>query len=78
MRDTGWVDGQRAIGRFVLDVFAFRGRWRSHSWFSSGTTLHSLAMRDDDTEDAAKRAAEDALRSLCTDTLKALDAKETT
>jgi len=72
VRDTGWLDGQRAIGPFVLDVFSFRGRWRSHAWFSSGTSLHSLAMADAPDVDAAKRAAESALRELCRETLKAL------
>jgi len=75
MRDTGWVDGQRAVGPFGLDAHEHRAAWRAHVWFSNETRLIRVGESMDAPDEAtARRAAEDALRSLCRDVLAALDA----
>lgn len=73
MTDSGWKDGQRNVGAsYILDAFAYRGMVRWHVWFNSGTHLHTIQRGDAADIDAAKRAAENALRDLCRETLAAL------
>lgn len=75
VRDTGWDSGgQRTVGQFVLHAIQFDREFvRARVWFDHGDTLGQAApTTKHPTQDAAKRAAEDALRTLCRDTLTAL------
>ena len=78
VRDTGWIGDEtrqrRDIdGRWGLWVAASAGRWFAGIAFTGADdwcpVMESIECAD---LDAAKRAAEDALRQLCRDTLKAL------
>ena len=81
VRDTGWEDygfdfvyENRTIGEFHLSA-STNGEWRL---YQGATGTHDIARGTIDAGysfermTAAKRAAEDALRQLCRDTLKAL------
>lgn len=73
VRDTGWVDGERTVGPFMLHAVWDGERHYARVWFDHGDTLIQATPRTShDTQDAARLSAEAALRRLCLDTLKAL------
>lgn len=67
VRDTGWRDGERHVGDFILTAhptgWAYISLDHGDDTRTTLLTLHSMEP---------KRAAEDALRQLCRDTLTAL------
>ena len=69
MRDTGWQNNCRALSDDKLDV-----RIRLTVWPDAGfVVVGDFNFADSGVLDVdAKRAAEDALRKLCRDTLAAL------
>lgn len=75
VRDTGWVDGERRIGDFSLCAVQYEGHVRVRVYADTFDGLvqvvPTLTRADLDT---GQRAAEDALRKLCRDTLAALGA----
>jgi len=70
VRDTGWVKGRRTISFRDSGATIFLTAWPEGEW----TLTIEAESQGAGVPDAAvqQRAAEDALRTLCRDTLKAL------